>query len=139
MNKGFWSSLIFLFLVLSAKVYAASIPEDMAVKVIVSEASDQGLKGMLCVAEVIRNRGSIKGFYGYRRYGWANELKSVWDLAKRAWEQSKYTNYTKGADHFMSVCISNIPSWLRYCVKTYEYKDHIFFKEIYHRHNKRDP
>jgi hypothetical protein len=125
--------LIFLFLVFSAKVYAAPIPENMAVKVIVSEAANQGLKGMICVAEVIRKRGSIKGFSGYRRHGWANEPKSIWDLAKRAWEQSKFTNYTKGADHFMSVHTSGIPSWLRYCVKTYEYKDHIFFKEIFHK------
>jgi len=119
MKKGFWISLLFLFLVLSAKVYAAPISGNMAVKIIVSEASDQGLKG----------------FYGYRRYGWANEPKSIWDLAKIAWAKSKYTNYTRGADHFMSVHTSSIPSWIRYCVKTYAYKDHIFFKEIYHRHN----
>lgn len=126
---------IFFFLFFPVSIYAREIPEDIAVKIILSEASNQGLKGMVCVGEVIRHRGSIKGFYGYRRYGWARESKSVWETAKKAWEESQYTNYTKGADHFLSVHVSGIPEWLRYSVKTYEYKDHIFYKEVYHKRN----
>ena len=109
---------------------AQSIPKDVAVKVIISEAGDQGLKGMICIGEVLRHRASVKGFYGYKSNRIYSQPKSVWEMAARAWDQSAYTNYTKGADHFENIHRFGDPWWAKYCMKTYEYKDHVFYKEV---------
>ena len=53
------------FLIFIPRVYAQVIPEDAAIRIIVSEGADQGLEGMICIGEVLRHRASIKGFYGY--------------------------------------------------------------------------
>ena len=124
-----WFCFAILFLVVS-NAYGKVIPRDIAVRIIVSEAADQGLKGMVCVGELLRHRGSIKGFYGYRSNAMKHQSRSVWDMADKAWELSKHTNYTKGADHFENIRKFGRPWWVKYCVKTYEYKDHVFFKEV---------
>ncbi len=124
-----WLCSIILFLFIS-NAYAQAIPQDIAVRIIVSEAADQGLKGMICVGEVLRHRASIKGFSGYQSDRIKNESKSIWDMADKAWDLSASTNYTKGADHFENIRRFGFPWWAKYCVKTYEYKDHTFYKEI---------
>ena len=96
-----------------------------------SEAADQGLKGMICVGEVLRHRASIKGFYGYASNRMKHQPKSVWDMASKAWELSARTDYTKGADHFENIHRFGRPWWAKYCIKTFEYKDHVFYKEIH--------
>ncbi len=116
-----------------AYAYAREVPEDVAVRVLIGEAADQGLKGMICVGEVLRRRGSIKGFDGYRSKHINSEPRSVWVKAAKAWEHCAHTNYTKGADHFANIRKFGKPWWVRYCVKTYEYKDHVFYKEILQR------
>jgi len=126
-RKWFYFLILFLFI---PKVYAQAIPEDVAARIIVSEAADQGLKGMVCVGEVLRHRAGTKGFYGYRSNHTDHQPRSVWEMADRAWEISASTNYTKGADHFENIRRFGTPWWVRYCVKTYEYKDHVFFKEV---------
>ncbi len=111
-------------------VHAEMIPSDVAAKIIVSEGADQGLKGMICIGEVLRLRGSVKGFYGYKSNTMKIQPKSVWEMAAQAWQQSAYTHYTKGADHFENIRRFGEPWWARYCVKTFEYKDHVFYKEL---------
>jgi hypothetical protein len=125
-----WVCFLIPFLFIS-KVYAHEIPKDIAVRIIVSEAADQGLRGMICVGEVIRHRGSIKGFYAYRSDRIDHQPKSVWNMAAKAWDLSAGTNYTNGADHFENVHRFGQPRWARDCVETYEYKDHVFYREIY--------
>jgi hypothetical protein len=89
---------------------------------------------MICVGEVLRLRASVRGFYGYKS-NWINsQPKSVWEMAASAWKKSAYTKYTKGADHFENIHRFGEPWWAKYCVKTYEYKDHVFYKEIRHPH-----
>lgn len=107
----------------------ADVPRNAAIRVIVSEAADQDLKGMVCVGEVLRRRGSIKGFYGYRTNRPDKQPKAVWDMAAQAWDISANTNYTKGADHFENVRAFGEPWWAKYCVRTLVYKDHVFYKE----------
>jgi hypothetical protein len=116
-------------LVLTPISYGGDISRDIAVRIIINEASNQGLKGMICVGEVLRHRGSIKGF----RWHWAGSIrrsKALEDMAEKAWELSAHTNYTQGADHFLNIRRGGKPRWVRHCVKTYEYKDHVFYKEI---------
>lgn len=100
-------------------------------RVIVSEAADQGLMGMICVAEVLRKRGSTKGFYGSKSNRLDRQPPFIWKLAAKAWELSAHTNYTKGADHFENVRKFGRPRWARDCIETFEYKDHVFYKEIH--------
>jgi len=120
------------FLIYVPMVHAQKTTYDIVQRIIISEGADQGLKGMICIAEVVRHRASVKGFYGYKS-GWINkEPKSIWDMADKAWKQSAYTNYTKGADHFENIRRFGTPWWAKYCVKTYEYKDHVFYKENRH-------
>ncbi len=126
-KKQFCFIILFLFI---SNAYAQAVPQDVAVRIIVGEAADQGLKGMICVGEVLRHRASIKGFYGYQSNRMRHEPKSVWDMADKAWKISASTNYTKGADHFENIHRFGLPWWAQYCVKTYAYKDHTFYKEI---------
>jgi hypothetical protein len=124
-----WLCFVILFLFVP-KGHAQAIPDSTAVRIIVSEAADQGLKGMICVGEVLRHRASTKGFYGYRSNRIRHQPRSVWDTADKAWALSANTNYTKGADHFENIHRFGPPWWAKYCVKTYEYKDHVFYKEV---------
>jgi hypothetical protein len=111
--------------------YTGEIPAAIAERIIISEAADQGLKGMICVGEVLRHRGSTKGFYGYKHNRPTKETRSVWDMAARAWAISAHTNYTKGADHFENIRRFGKPWWVKYSIQTYEYKDHVFYKELH--------
>jgi len=117
--------------------YAKEIPYDVALRIIVGEGGNQDLKGMICIGEVLRHRASVKGFYGYQSNGIKKEPQSVWKKAAKAWKRSAYTNYTQGADHFENIHSFGNPWWARHCVKTYEYKDHVFYKEVLHIRNSR--
>jgi len=110
--------------------FAKEIPSNVAARIIVSEGADQGLKGMICIAEVLRHRGSIKGFCGYKKNFMKSEPRSTWQMADHAWEVSAHTHFTKGADHFENIRSFGEPWWAKYCVKTFEYKDHVFYKEM---------
>jgi len=127
----YYSLLGFVVLGLSmGSVHAENIWSDTAVRIIVSEAADQGLKGMICIGEVLRHRGSVKGFHSDNSNWIDTQSRSVWKMAARAWELSASTNYTKGADHFENIHRFGEPWWAKHCVKVYEYKDHVFYKEI---------
>jgi len=123
-----------VMLTLISTVYADRITYKKAVRTIIGEAANQGLKGMICVAEVLRRRADLKGFYGYKSIHIDDQPKLVWEMAAKAWEQSAYTNYTNGADHFDNIRKFGKPWWVTYCVKTYAYKDHTFYKETKHYH-----
>ena len=120
--------LIVVVLPLIRKDQAGSIPEQTAVRVLVGEAADQGMKGMVCVGEVLHLRGSIDGFDGYFSARANSEPKIIWKMAAKAWEISRYTHYTKGADHFYDIHLTQPPSWVNDGVFTYRYKDHLFYK-----------
>jgi len=120
---------IIIFLASEPFGYADKIPSQVAVRIIVNEGADQGLKGMICIGEVLRLRGSVKGFYGYRSNRMKAQSALVWKTAAKAWILSLHTNYTNGADHFENIHSFGKPWWAKYCVKTYEYKDHVFYKE----------
>ena len=129
----FYLCLFFLFFESTAPAsmtHKNQITDNVAVRILVGEAANQGLKGMICVGEVIRHRKSVKGFCGFRSKHIMAEPKSVWKMAKIAWELSAHTNYTQGADHFENVHDFGIPCWAKDCVKVYEYKDHVFYKGI---------
>lgn len=111
-------------------VYAQEIPRQEAIAILIGEAADQGLKGMICVGEVLRRRGGPEGFYGYSKNFSKLDSAFLKQRAIKAWEISANTNYTKGADHFENVSAFGKPWWAKYCIKTFEYKDHVFYKEV---------
>lgn len=108
---------------------AHAYTNEEAIKTIVGEASNQGFKGMVAVGEVIRTKGSLKGFYGLHASHSAHEPKWVWKQARKAWLASKTTHITHYAEHFENIHTFGKPYWVKNCVKTFEYKDHIFYKE----------
>lgn len=109
--------------------HASEIPENKAIRTLIGEASNQGEKGMICVAEVLRRQGSLKGFYGYKAKHIDHEPPYVWAIARKAWLASANTNYTHGANHFENINTFGCPSWVKNCVETFRYKDHVFYKE----------
>lgn len=121
--------IVFMLKGCASPALADEVPQDKAVKVLVGEASNQGFMGMVCVAEVLRRRGSIKGFYGYSAKHSAHEPKWVWEMARKAWLASANTDYTNNADHFENTHAFGCPYWVKRCNKTFQWKDHIFYRE----------
>ena len=124
---------VFIFFVTSQSTEAAAhIDPDMAIKVILGEAADQGLDGMIAVAEVIRNRGKLRGFSSMRRNldkFASQQPQRIQVLAERAWKMSRYTNYTNGATHFDNVDRFGMPVWAHGMIRTAKVADMIYFRE----------
>lgn len=111
---------------------AVKIPEYLAVRAILGEASGEGYQGMLDVASGIRARGSLVGVYGLKAPHVDGEKKSTWDLARKAWAVSEHTP-THIGDHWGSTKCDK--KWLakmdadkRY-TKVHSSGNHVFYKE----------
>lgn len=121
---------LILSLVLPCLLYAAEIPEDLAVKAIVGEAEDQGYRGMLAVACGIRNRGTLKGVVGVRSKRALTPglvQKKYWDMARKAWKESE-TNRMHNADHWENIKQFGIPEWAGRMVLVITVGDHAFYR-----------
>lgn len=122
---------LFLYLIgagaLAGGAYCAEIPESQAVRAIIGEAASEGYQGMLAVAAAIRNRGHLGGVYGLRAGHVDREPGWVWDMAKKAWQESLSHDPTKGADHWESIAFKT-PTWAKGMQVTYRYKQHVFYK-----------
>lgn len=133
-NGLFINVLIILILLMIAGCFISrpvhAFTDEQAIRTLIGEASNQGMIGMVCVAEVLRHKGSLKGFYGYKSKHVDHEPAYVWKMARKAWELSKSTNYTKGADHFENIKAFGCPSWVKNCIETFRHKDHVFYKEV---------
>jgi hypothetical protein len=132
MLRNFWLLVLLLsaFLLFHPSVSANEVSRSAAIRVLVGEASDQDIHGMICVGEVLRRRGSIKGFVGYHSDHVMYEPRSIWRMAAIAWDTSARTHYTNGADHFYDKRRFSGPPWSGNFVETYAYKNHVFCKEV---------
>jgi hypothetical protein len=119
--------ILILSAFLAGKACADEIPEAVAVRVLIGEAGNQGFHGMVCVGEVLRHRGSTKGFYGLKAKHVDQQPSWVWEQAKRAWRASATTNHTNHATHFENVKAFGTPRWAHSMKIVYKYKDHTFF------------
>lgn len=82
---------------------------------------------MVAVAEVLRRRGSTKGFVGCGyRSGGVN--KTIRAKARKAWRLSRKTNYSLRATHFDSLDFSR-PWWSYKMQRVTRIGKHIFYKE----------
>lgn len=108
----------------------AQIPDALAIRAILGEAENQGYRGMLAVACGIRNRGSLKGVYGVdaKRPNTPGVIqKRYWDLARRAWAESK-TNRIHEADHWENIVMFGKPTWAKRMKLVCVIGDHVFYK-----------
>jgi len=129
----FWAIftlIVGLLLMFSAICRAGEIPDDYAVSCIMGEARGEGYEGMLMLAGALRNRGTTHGVYGCRAK--FAEPSWVWDLARKAWNESAHTDTSKGADHWGSLLVDK--KWIQKMIKsgfieTVRYKKHVYFKE----------
>lgn len=123
-------AMVLLCLLVPSTVKAAPIPEALAVKAIIGEAANQGYQGMFAVAHAIRNRGTLSGVYGLNAK--RKEPQWVHEMALKAWRASavRATDPTHGATLWENIKAFGRPNWnFSKLTKTYEYKDHSFYKE----------
>jgi len=93
-------------------VARAEVPEALAIRILIGEASGEGERGMQAVAEVLRRRDSVRGFYGLNAPHMDKQPAYVWTMARRAWYKSASSNITRGADHFEGTDFKT-PKWAR--------------------------
>lgn len=129
----FWLSLSFLImtlLILSAVIpkstQAAEIPDNLAVRAIIGEASGEGYRGMLAVACGIRNRGTLHGVYGLNAKHVDREPAWVWDLARKAWAESATKDIVNGSGDWESIDYPR-PYWAKRMIITARIGKHQFY------------
>lgn len=124
--KKLWLLAVFL-LIFHSTAYSRSFTDTDAIRAIIGESSNQGYQGMLAVAVGIRNRDSLAGVYGLKAKHIDNEPKYIWDLAKKAWIESK-TNRIHSGTHWENIKAFGKPYWVKKLKLVYQYKDHNFYK-----------
>lgn len=117
-----------MLLMLCAPLWAAEIPENLAVRAIIGEASNQGPVGMQAVAEAIRNRGHLRGVFGVRAKHVDAEPAWVWKQARQAWERSSTSRLVLGADHWECESDFGKPAWAKSMTKTVTIGKHTFYR-----------
>ena len=150
-NRIFWFQaylIVFLILVGQGMAWAIdwSDSDDVApIATILLEAQNQPLEGQIAVGEVIRNRMKNRGqtapqvcrarkqFSCWNETAWYEPrlrlaTTASWDMAAKAWELSKTSNYTKGANHYFNPRLAK-PSWARKMRKMATIMNHDFYKE----------
>jgi len=120
--------IVSLILWLCGFLFADEIDDNLAIRAIIGEASNQGYEGMLAVACGIRNRGHLRGVYGANAGHVDNEPEWVWNLARKAWTESEHNRIHQGT-HWENIKSFGEPYWVASMDKVYEYKDHVFYKE----------
>lgn len=124
---------IIILLTVSGYVSASSIPDSKAIAAIIGEAEGESLQGKIAVAEVIRNRGSLKGIYGVSAPRVVKKLYSAQTLADatRAWELSKTSNLTGGAmgwGNASDIRKFKTQKWFKKCRVVKQIGNHYFWK-----------
>jgi hypothetical protein len=115
--------------ILLPAISCAEIPDKLAIRAIIGEASNQGFRGMLACACALRNRGTLKGVYGVKAKHVDREPRWVWVQAGKAWEESKTNDITLGATHWENVKAFGTPYWAKSMKKTVKIGNHQFYKE----------
>lgn len=100
--------------------------DEIAIHCILGEARGESFEGQAAVGEVLRKRGGTHGMYGCKAK--FSISKETYATAKRAWEVSETSNYSKGGTHFESTDFPP-PYWTEVMVETTRIGKHIFYKE----------
>lgn len=139
-QKKAYLSLVFLLFFSKAAQAGCNIPDEKAIHCILGEARLEyvkyGYNALLAHAEAIRHRNTLSGVYGCR-VNYSDEVnymkkKGAIVAAQKAWEESKSTNITNGADSWGSKTVDK--KWLDTMqkagyTKTYEIGDTEFYRK----------
>jgi hypothetical protein len=127
--------LVFLILLSASICHAECISEEKGVQCILGEARGEGFESMKSHAEAIRNRGNLKGVYGCR-VDLSKEMAylkktGIYDLAVKAWHESKTSNIVKGASFWGSLKVDG--KWIKKMerngyVKTVVIRNTVFYR-----------
>jgi len=119
--------LLILLIAIPLCFAAEAIPDDLAIRAIIGEASSEGYPGMIAVACAIRNRGHLRGVYGLKAKHVDNEPQWVWDMARQAWRESTSTDIVRGATHWENLAFG-APYWAKSMEMTVKIGVHTFYK-----------
>ena len=114
----------------------AEVPESLAVRAIIGEASGEGELAMSAHAHAIRNRGHLRGVYGLNARHIDTEPTWVWKQASKAWSDSERgSDPTGGADHWFSEddlrkLNRTRPRWFLNLKRTVKIGTTTFYKEV---------
>lgn len=139
-------STFFLVILFCSLAHAS----DIAIKTIIGEASGEGLKGEVAVANVIRNRAKANTWYGQDvdsvclkkwQFSFWNDKAlaekklskvnvATWQTASKAWAISEDTDVTDGATHYCRW--DSWPKWRtdRRMIFIRQIGQHVFYKEV---------
>jgi spore germination cell wall hydrolase CwlJ-like protein len=121
-------AMLGVILIMARMLWAGEvITEEQAIKTIMGEARGEPYKGQVAVAEVLRRRNSLVGFYGYRS-NFTPTQKEI-DTARRAWKESIRSNYSMEATHFEGDRFKT-PSWAKGMKEVAHIGHQRFFKEV---------
>ena len=120
------ATILIIIGIVTGRIRAEEINDNSAVRAIIGEASNQGYNGMLAIAAGIRNRGTLQGVYGLKAKHIDKEPRWIWDMARKAWQESKHNRIHSGT-HWESTDFK-IPKWTYNMKEVYRYKKHIFYK-----------
>ena len=130
MRIPFWAAIIVIVMLIIVCCFLAEgaeqIPDNLAIRAIVGEASGEGYSGMLYVAIGLRNRGTLQGVYGLNAKHVDKEPQWVWKLAEKAWAESEYNRLHTGT-HWESINFP-VPKWAKDMKRVCRLKNHIFYK-----------
>ena len=115
------------------------IGEELAMRTILGEAEGEPYLGKIGVAETLRTRRSVKGFYGAKAIRF--DGKNYWrgnrkidavtvGQALKAWRESEFSNVSHGATHFENVEAFGIPYWAHSMTPTVKIGSHQFYREV---------
>lgn len=83
-----------------AELCRAGITDSQAVSAIIGEGGGESLKTQTMIADVIRNRGSLRGVYGASNPVVAKASPKVRARALEAWRASAVQDLTHGLKYF---------------------------------------
>ena len=121
------ATILIIIGIVTGRIRAEEINNNSAIRAIIGEASNQGYQGMLAVAVGIRNRGTLQGVYGLKAKHIDKEPRWIWDMARKAWQESKHNRIHIGY-MWENIKAFGKPSWLKNMILVYQYKDHNFYK-----------
>lgn len=131
--------LTLIVLTLSGNAYC-SIDANKAVMACMGEAEGEDQTGKIAMMEALRNRGTLKGVYGYKAIKLINgdyyritprkrKLSNATVKAcQAAWFDSKHTNYVKGATSWEAIETFGKPKWYKDMIVTTKIGNHTFMK-----------
>lgn len=126
---------IIVMILLLPRCCPAMITDHQAVMAIIGEAEGEPLQGKIAVAEVIRNRDSLKGIYGVSAPRVIKHQYSAQTFADAttAWEISKTSNLTGGAmgwGNAADIRKFKTQRWFKKCRVVKQIGNHYFWKEL---------